>query len=164
MGDLLGGTRVLRRQLRSSLDAHEMILKGLPGNALSHLIDNFVVLRRTASFEKVAGMSLRTFQRRKGAPLRPLSPEQSGRTWKFAEVLAKATAVLGSRKRRSNGWSVRRLASTSGARSTYWRRQRAWRWSRTSWSVSSTVFTCDPASGGAWRQRACGVAPGPGNP
>ena len=98
VADLLGGTRVLRRQLRNPLDAHEMILKGLPRKALSHLIDNFVVLRRTGSFEKVAGMSLRTFQRRKDAPMRPLSPEQSGRTWKFAEVLAKATAVLGSQE------------------------------------------------------------------
>ena len=31
-------------------------------------------------------------------PLRPLRPEQSGRTWKFAEILAKATAVLGSQE------------------------------------------------------------------
>lgn len=98
VADLLGGTRVLRRQLRNPLDAHEMILKGLPGKALCHLVDNFVVLRRTGSLEKVAGMSLRTFQRRKDVPMRPLSPEQSGRTWKFAEVLAKATAALGSQE------------------------------------------------------------------
>jgi putative toxin-antitoxin system antitoxin component (TIGR02293 family) len=41
-------------------------------------------------------MSLRTHQRHKDTPARPLSPEQSGRAWKFAEILAKATGVFGS--------------------------------------------------------------------
>lgn len=41
-------------------------------------------------------MSLRTYQRRKDAPAKPLSQEQSGRAWKFAEILTKATAVFGS--------------------------------------------------------------------
>jgi putative toxin-antitoxin system antitoxin component (TIGR02293 family) len=98
VADLLGGARILRRQLRNPLDAHEMLLKGLPGKALSHLIENLVVLPVEASLEKAVGMSLRTFQRRKDTPLRPLRPEQSGRTWKFAEILAKATAVLGSQE------------------------------------------------------------------
>ncbi len=43
-------------------------------------------------------MSLRNFQRRKDAPDKPLSQEQSGRTWKFAEILAKATDVFGSQE------------------------------------------------------------------
>jgi putative toxin-antitoxin system antitoxin component (TIGR02293 family) len=96
IADLLGGTKVLRRPPRNSLDAHEMLLKGLPGRALSHLIDNLLVIEKTASLEKAVGMSLRTFQRRKDAPAKRLSQEQSGRTWKFAEILAKATDVLGS--------------------------------------------------------------------
>ncbi len=41
-------------------------------------------------------MSLRTYQRQKAAPAKRLSREQSGRTWKFAEILARATAVFGS--------------------------------------------------------------------
>ncbi len=98
VADLLGGARILRRPVRTPLDAHEMLLRGLPGKALSHLLDNLVVLRRTTSLEKAVGMSLRTFQRRKDAPAKPLSPEQSGRTWKFAEILAKATAVFGSQE------------------------------------------------------------------
>ncbi|MBB4366824.1 putative toxin-antitoxin system antitoxin component (TIGR02293 family) [Bradyrhizobium sp. CIR18] len=60
---------------------------------VSHLI--FI---QTDSLEKAFGMSLRTFQRRKGAPDKPLSQEQSGRTWKFAEILAKATDVFGSQE------------------------------------------------------------------
>lgn len=35
-------------------------------------------------------------QRRKDTPEKLLSQEQSGRTWKFAEILARATAVFGS--------------------------------------------------------------------
>ena len=96
--DLLGGARIFRRPLRSSLDAHEMLLRGLPGRALSHLIDNLVIIEKTASLEKAVGMSLRTFQRRRDAPAKLLSQEQSGRTWKFAEIFARATEVLGSQK------------------------------------------------------------------
>jgi putative toxin-antitoxin system antitoxin component (TIGR02293 family) len=75
-----------------------MLLQGLPTKALSHLLDNLVVLKRTASLEQAVGMSLRTFQRRKDAPAKPLSQEQSGRTWKFAEILTKATELLGSQE------------------------------------------------------------------
>lgn len=95
---LLGGRRVLRRVPRNTLDAHEMLLRCLPGQALSHLIGRLVILHKTASLEKAVGMSLRTFQRHRDAPTKPLSKEQSGRTWKFAEILALATAVFGSQE------------------------------------------------------------------
>jgi putative toxin-antitoxin system antitoxin component (TIGR02293 family) len=95
---LLGGSRVLRHPLNGPLDAHELLVQGLPGTALRHLVDNLLVLRKTASLEKAVGMSLRTFQRRREAPSKPLNAEQSGRAWKFASVLAKATAVLGSQE------------------------------------------------------------------
>ena len=98
VADLLGGVRVLRYQVRSRLDAHELLVRGLPGRALTHLVENLVILHMTASLEKAVGMSLRTFQRHKDAPAKPLSQEQSGRTWKFAEILARATAVFGSQK------------------------------------------------------------------
>ena len=94
--DLLGGTRVLRHRLRNPLDVHEVLSHGLPGAALIYLIDNLVTLHGAASLKKAVGVSVRTFQRHKCAPAKPLSQEQSGRTWKFAEILAKATAVLGS--------------------------------------------------------------------
>lgn len=96
--DLLGGARNMPRPLKTPLDAHEMLLKGLPGRALSHLIDNLVVIEKTASLEKAVGMSLRTFQRRRDKPSMRLSQEQSGRAWKFAEILARATEVFGSQE------------------------------------------------------------------
>jgi putative toxin-antitoxin system antitoxin component (TIGR02293 family) len=96
--ELLGGVRVIRSRLEGPLDAHEMLLRGLPGEALRHLVDTAMILRNPATLEKAVGMSLRTFQRRRDAPEKALSQEQSGRTWKFAEILAKATAVFGSQE------------------------------------------------------------------
>jgi putative toxin-antitoxin system antitoxin component (TIGR02293 family) len=90
--------KVLRRKLESPLDAHELILRGLPGASLSHLLQKLAVITPDAALERAIGMSLRTMQRRKRAATKPLSTEQSGRTWKFAEILAEATEVLGSQE------------------------------------------------------------------
>jgi len=93
---LLGGANALSRRLTSALDAHELLLQGLPVSAVDHLIGTLVLIGKGDTLEKAVGMSLRTWQRRKDAPSKPLSQEQSGRAWKFAEILAKATDVLGS--------------------------------------------------------------------
>ena len=95
---LLGGEAVLHRALKHPLDAHEMLLGGLPGQALTHLAQGFRVLHKTTALENAVGISLRTFQRRRDTPTKPLSPEQSGRVWKFAEILAKATELFGSQE------------------------------------------------------------------
>ena len=95
--ELLGGRATLRRPVRSRLEAHDMLREGLPGHALRHLVSNVVFLRAGGeSLEKAVGISLRTYQRRKDAPDKPLSPEQSGRAWKFAEILGRATQLFGS--------------------------------------------------------------------
>ena len=52
----------------------------------------------SAFIKKAIGMSLRSLLRHKAASEKPLSSEQSGRTCKFAETLAKAAAVLGSQE------------------------------------------------------------------
>ncbi len=97
VADLLGGPRILSRRITSALDAHELLLDGLPGSAFTHFVRHLLIIQ-TDSLEKAFGMSLRTFQRRKDAPDKPLSQEQSGRTWKFAEILVKATDVFGSQE------------------------------------------------------------------
>lgn len=43
-------------------------------------------------------MTFRTYQRRREPGGQPLSPEQSGKTWTFARVLARATEVFGSQE------------------------------------------------------------------
>lgn len=93
--DLLGGISVLGRKLHGPLDAHEMLIEGLPGKVSNYLADKLVVVRGPL-LEKALGMSLRTLQRHKENPAKRLSQEQSGRIWKLAEVLARATAALGS--------------------------------------------------------------------
>jgi putative toxin-antitoxin system antitoxin component (TIGR02293 family) len=75
-----------------------MLLRGLPGKSAVHFLGSLSSLHGKVSVEKALGMSLRTFQRRKDMPIKPLSHEQSGRSWKFAEILAKATVVFGSQE------------------------------------------------------------------
>jgi putative toxin-antitoxin system antitoxin component (TIGR02293 family) len=95
---LLGAPNTLRKVPQSALEAHEMLLRGLPTKALTHLVQNLVSLRWDESFAKAVGMSLRTYQRHASAFPKQLNAEQSGRTWKLAEILARATGVLGSKE------------------------------------------------------------------
>lgn len=92
--DLLGGRRVLGQEIDSWLDIHDLIVKGLPARALSHLVERVPGLKRPEMLEKAVGMSLRTYQRRKDKPDAALSREQGGRAWRFAELLAHATRVF----------------------------------------------------------------------
>jgi putative toxin-antitoxin system antitoxin component (TIGR02293 family) len=99
VAELLGGRRVLRHSMRSPLEAHDVLDLGLPSAALAHLVGRLTLLARNRdSLEKALGMSLRTFQRRRDAGSAPLSHEQSARTWKFAEILDKATGIFGSQE------------------------------------------------------------------
>jgi putative toxin-antitoxin system antitoxin component (TIGR02293 family) len=113
--EILGGPKVLQCALRGPLDAHELLLRGIPGAALTHLVENLVVLHDPVSLEKAIGISIRTLQRRKADPSKRLSQEQSGRIWKFAEILAKATAVVGSRAEAAQ-WLERPAVGLDGRR------------------------------------------------
>ncbi len=95
---LLGGQRTLHRSVHSRLEVHDLLQKGLPGHALKHLVTYVAILHapRYNTMEKAVGISFRTYQRRKDAPDKPLSREQSGRTWKFAEILGRAIDLFGS--------------------------------------------------------------------
>ena len=95
---LLGGKRTLHRSVHSRLEAHDLLQRGLPGHALRRLVEFVAVLRapNQDGLEKAVGVSLRTYQRRRDAPDKRLSVEQSGRIWKFAEILGRATELFGS--------------------------------------------------------------------
>jgi putative toxin-antitoxin system antitoxin component (TIGR02293 family) len=112
---LLGGRRVLRHRLAHQLDVHEFIDRGLPRAALTSLFEKIVLLHTADFFERGVGMNLRTFQRFKIAPGKALSKEQSGRTWKFAEILAKATEVFGGQKE-AEAWLERPAIGLEGRR------------------------------------------------
>jgi putative toxin-antitoxin system antitoxin component (TIGR02293 family) len=98
VADLLGGRRTLPKYPRNPLEAHELLLEGLPAKALTYLVDNFVILDWDRAFERAIGMSLRTYQRYTATAASSLSLDQTARTWKMAEIVAKAINVLGSRK------------------------------------------------------------------
>ncbi|WP_425249083.1 hypothetical protein [Bradyrhizobium brasilense] len=70
----------------------------MPVSALDHLVDGLLVIHKTDS----AGQSRRHehsyIPATQDAPDKRLSQEQSGRTWKFAEILARATDVFGSQE------------------------------------------------------------------
>lgn len=94
---LLGDGQVFRKPVTSRIDAHDALEHGLPVMALNTLVRKFpALLGSSAMFERALGMSLRTYQRRRDAANKPLSPEQSSRVWKFAEIVARATDVFGS--------------------------------------------------------------------
>jgi len=95
---LLGGTATLGHPMTDPLETHDLLLRGLPGRAIDHLLSHLLVLDKTESLALAMGMSLRTFQRRQDNLSKPLSPEQSGRTWKFAEILAQAIRVFGTQE------------------------------------------------------------------
>lgn len=115
IGRLLGGAKTLGRPLASALDVHDVLAKGLPAEALSHLVGKLTAIQPDGSFERAIGMSVRTFQRRKKTASKPLSQEQSGRTWKFAEILAKATEVFGSQEEAEH-WLERPAIGLDGRR------------------------------------------------
>ena len=105
--NLLGGDRVIRHRLQNAMDVHEALIHGLPGAALIHLVGSLVVRHDSTLLEKAVGMSVRTIQRRKGSPSKPLSQEQSGRTWKFAEILA-----TGRPREAATSWMARLIRVT----------------------------------------------------
>jgi putative toxin-antitoxin system antitoxin component (TIGR02293 family) len=111
---LLGGREVFPHSPKTALDAHRMLAGGLPGKALLHLVDNLVVPHDAALLQRALGMSVRTVQRKKDADSL-LNQEQSGRTWKFAEILAKAIDVFGSR-REAEAWLEERALGLDGNR------------------------------------------------
>lgn len=96
--DLLGGADFLGRQATEHLDAHDLVQKGIPAMALDHLLDELTLLERSQLLDGALGMSVRTLQRYRETPSKPLSREQSDRVWSFAEILAKSIEVFGSRE------------------------------------------------------------------
>ena len=93
--ELLGGRRVLHRQVATEEDAHELVLRGSPAEAMTKLFATVLSLSSSVLLATI-GVSQRSFARRKAAPKARLPVDESERLWRFAEVLAHATRVFGS--------------------------------------------------------------------
>jgi putative toxin-antitoxin system antitoxin component (TIGR02293 family) len=95
---VLGGAKSVGRPVRNRLEAHAVIQKGFRAGVLDHLRKQLVTRDASRDLEKALGISMRTIQRRRKTPNGRLSPEQSGRAWKFAEILGRLTRMLGSQE------------------------------------------------------------------
>ena len=94
---LLGGEKAMQSQVRNAMDAHDVLMKGLPADALLHLVSAVGFLEQGDALQKAVGLSLRTLQRHKAkSGPQNLSVEQSNRAWRFAEIFAHAIDVFGS--------------------------------------------------------------------
>jgi putative toxin-antitoxin system antitoxin component (TIGR02293 family) len=78
-----------------ALGAHDELVAGLPGSALVHAVEQVGLLRDQRVFESIMAMSLRTFQRLRDQPEKRLDLSASGRLWRFAEIFARTTDLLG---------------------------------------------------------------------
>ncbi len=81
--------------LSTSFEVHDTVQTGLPFRALHGLIASFHVLDIKLVLARGIGMDQRTYLRGRAVPERRLSSKHSRRMWKFAEILALATDVLG---------------------------------------------------------------------
>lgn len=99
----------------NGMDAHKLIERGIPAAAVQTLVANVSSMSSKGFMEKALGMSLRTFQRAKHDKNRLLSPEQSGRTWRFVEILARAAQVMGSQEE-AEAWLDKPALGLDGAR------------------------------------------------
>uniref|UniRef100_UPI00405415C7 antitoxin Xre-like helix-turn-helix domain-containing protein n=1 Tax=Pseudomonas sp. G.S.17 TaxID=3137451 RepID=UPI00405415C7 len=69
---------------------------GIPPTDVVKLISRFGILRDGRILHQVLGFSSRSLHRRRQKSDRQLSPDQSARLFRFAEIQAKATVVFGS--------------------------------------------------------------------
>lgn len=93
---ILGGKTVFERKLDNSVQAHDVIVGGIPAGAITYLIKNVRILSHGDALKNAVGVSLRTIQRKKKTVVAErLSAEQSSRAWRFAEILGQAIEVLG---------------------------------------------------------------------
>lgn len=97
--ELLGGEQILKTAVTGALDAHDLIVRGIPERALLHLVDGVAVLSKDDVLKETIGISVRTLRRRKtGSKETVLSIEQGDRAWRIAELIARATDALGSQQ------------------------------------------------------------------
>src|ERR1700679_2680107 len=96
---VLGGRRMLKRQVYSDSELTLLTREGLPVGTLTLLAKEMSVDRKTVA--RVVGISERTLSRRIANHLR-LSTEESDRTVRLARVFAQATDTLGNPEKASS--------------------------------------------------------------
>lgn len=111
VAERLGGTRILKREIRSDLDLVEIIRGGLPTRALEEVVRSGL-LEPAEIYELV--VPRRTFAHRK-EKRQALSPEESDRLTRAVRVAARAEEALGDRERAAR-WLRRPNRALEGRR------------------------------------------------
>jgi putative toxin-antitoxin system antitoxin component (TIGR02293 family) len=112
--DFLGGARLIKRRPSSRAEVHAMLVDGIPYAVLFHLTSSIRALTEQDVFN-VVGISERTLRRQKDAPGKTMPADLASRTWLFAETLAKAAEVFGSRED-AERWMSAEVMGLDGAR------------------------------------------------
>ena len=90
------------------------MINGIPYSVLFFLLENTKGVSQD-EFAQVLGVSTRTLRRQKDTPEKPMPADLGSKTWLFAETLAKAEDVLGS-KQGAERWLVETAMGLDGAR------------------------------------------------
>ncbi|WP_447792759.1 type II RES/Xre toxin-antitoxin system antitoxin [Pseudomonas farris] len=80
------------------MEIYRAVRSGFPLQSVLDMIENSEVYKQRGVLSKIVGASDRTLARRLKTPNEALTAEQSTRALNYAEVLEKATDVLGSRE------------------------------------------------------------------
>ena len=89
---MLGGARLLGRQVRSTLDLAQLIEKGVPRKAAERVRARLGISE--PEFARSLGVSAKTLQRQAKAKVSRLSPSQSDRLYRLARIVAMADEVF----------------------------------------------------------------------
>lgn len=92
--EMLGCHAVHPRSSQSLLEVHQWVLGGIPSESIAHLAQSIHALTPN-KLSKALGVSIRTLARMKRHRSEPLSVALGGRAFKLAEVVARASFVLG---------------------------------------------------------------------
>lgn len=95
------------------MEVYRAVTNGFPLQSVLNMIENSHVYKRFGVLSKIVGASDRTLARRLKTPNEALTPEQSTRALNYAEVLEKATDVLGSREL-AEQWMVKPARGLDG--------------------------------------------------
>lgn len=110
----LGGQRLFRHNVHSRSDVHAAMLKGIPYASVLFLVDSFTTLEES-DIVNVLGISARTLRRQKDEPKKAMPVNVASKAWMFAETLAKAADVFGS-KEEAERWMSKPAAGLDGQR------------------------------------------------
>ena len=112
--EFMGGARVFEKAPQTRADIHAAIVGGLPYSVLWNLLDAASVLSAD-DVAGVIGISSRTLRRQKDDLQKPMPADLGSKTWLFAETLAKASEVFGSRAA-AERWMTQPAMGLDGSR------------------------------------------------